>query len=68
MLYCFEYEDTCVFKSLIAEMEAFMVDMAQSLGEEMINGLAMVVEIEVVLVIEVEDLGLEGLRRRVAGV
>ena len=34
----------------------------------MINGLAMVVEIEVVLVIEVEDLGLEGLRRRVAGV
>ena len=45
-----------------------MVDMAQSLGEEMINGLAMVVEIEVVLVIEVEDLGLEGLRRRVVGV
>ena len=45
-----------------------MVDMAQSLGEEMINGLAMVVEIEVILVIEVEDLGLEELRRRVAGV
>ena len=45
-----------------------MVDMAQSLGEEMINGLAMVVEIEVILVIEVEDLGLEGLRRRVVGV